>query len=48
MPLLGSMAHVSITVSNLTRAMEFLRPFLEFLGYEIWDEILDPTDSACT
>jgi len=42
MALLGSMNHVSITVSDLTRAMEFFRPFLGFLGYEIWDEIRDP------
>src|SRR5258708_6753404 len=42
MPLLGSLAHVSITVSDLSRAMTFFKPFLEFLGYEIWDEIRDP------
>lgn len=42
MPLLGSMNHVSITVSDLTRAMEFFKPFLEFLGYNIWDVIQDP------
>jgi glyoxylase I family protein len=42
MPMLGSMNHVSITVSDLTRAMEFFKPFLEFLGYRIWDVIQDP------
>jgi glyoxylase I family protein len=42
MPLLGSMNHVSITVSDLTRAMGFFKPFLEFLGYNIWDSIQDP------
>jgi glyoxylase I family protein len=36
------MNHVSITVSDLTRAMGFFKPFLEFLGYEIWDVIQDP------
>jgi glyoxylase I family protein len=39
MPLLGSMNHVSITVSDLTKAMGFFKPFLEFLGYHIWDVI---------
>jgi glyoxylase I family protein len=42
MPLLGSMNHVSITVSDLPRAMGFFKPFLEFLGYETWDAIQDP------
>lgn len=42
MPLLGSMNHVSITVSDLPRAMGFFKPFLEFLGYNIWDAIQDP------
>jgi glyoxylase I family protein len=42
MPLLGSMNHVSITVRDLDDAMKFYQPFLEFLGYEIWDEIRDP------
>ena len=42
MPLLGAMCHVGITVSDLDGAMEFFRPFLEFLGYEIWDEIRNP------
>jgi glyoxylase I family protein len=36
------MNHVSITVSDLTRAMEFFKPFLEFLGYRFWDVIQDP------
>jgi len=42
MPLLGSMNHVSITVGDLTKAMEFFKPFLEFLGYNVWDVIQDP------
>jgi glyoxylase I family protein len=42
MPLLGSMNHVSITVSDLTDAMRFFKPFLESLGYNIWDVIQDP------
>jgi glyoxylase I family protein len=42
MPLIGSMNHVSITVGDLDNAMKFYQPFLEFLGYEIWDEIRDP------
>ena len=42
MPLLGAMCHVGITVSDLDGAMEFFRPFLEFLGYEIWDETRNP------
>ena len=42
MPLLGAMCHVAITVSDLDGAMEFFRPFLEFLGYEVWDEIRNP------
>ncbi len=39
--LLGSINHVSITVSDLTRAMEFFKPFLEFLGYDIGEVIQD-------
>jgi len=42
MPLIGSMNHVSITVSDLTKAMNFFEPFLEFLGYRIGDVIQDP------
>ena len=42
MPLLGAMCHVGVTVSDLNDAMEFFKPFLEFLGYEIWDEIRNP------
>ncbi len=42
MPMLGSMNHVSITVSDLTRAMGFFKPFLEFLGYNIFDAVQDP------
>jgi catechol 2,3-dioxygenase-like lactoylglutathione lyase family enzyme len=33
--LLGSINHVSITVSNLSVAMKFFRPLLEFLGYSV-------------
>jgi predicted enzyme related to lactoylglutathione lyase len=29
----GSINHFSITVSDLDRAMEFLEPVLDFLGY---------------
>lgn len=42
MPLLGAICHVGITVSDLDNAMGFFKPFLEFLGYEIWDEIRNP------
>lgn len=31
--LLGSINHVSLTVSNLDAAMELFTPFLRFLGY---------------
>jgi glyoxylase I family protein len=31
----GSINHVSITVSDLPKAMEFFGPFLEFLGYTV-------------
>jgi len=31
----GSINHVSITVSDLPKAMEFFAPFLQFLGYTI-------------
>ena len=33
--LLGSINHVSITVSDLPKAMEFLGPLLEFLRYTV-------------
>lgn len=46
MPLLGAMCHVGITVSDLDGAMEFFRPFLEFLGYEIWDEGTERSDGT--
>jgi len=36
------MNHVSITVSDLTKAMGFFKPFLEFLGYNIWDVTQNP------
>lgn len=41
MPLIGSMNHVSVTVRDLTGAMKFYRPFLEFLGYRIGEPIQD-------
>jgi glyoxylase I family protein len=31
----GAINHVSITVSDLPRAMEFFAPLLEFLGYQV-------------
>jgi glyoxylase I family protein len=31
----GSINHLSLTVSDLPRAMEFFSPFLEFLGYVV-------------
>lgn len=37
----GSINHLSLTVSNLSRAMEFFSPLLEFLGY-----IVDGSDST--
>jgi catechol 2,3-dioxygenase-like lactoylglutathione lyase family enzyme len=37
----GSINHVSITVSDLNRAMRFFGPFLEFLGYTIGEVIQD-------
>jgi len=33
--LLGSINHVSVTVSDLPEAMKFFRPLLEFLGYTV-------------
>jgi len=33
--LLGSINHVSITVSNLVEAMKFFGPLLKFLGYTV-------------
>ena len=35
MMLHASINHVSMTVTNLAKAMEFLGPFLEFLGYAV-------------
>lgn len=37
--LLGSINHVSVTVSDLDAAMGFFRPVLEFLGFTIGDVI---------
>lgn len=31
----GSLNHVSLTVSDLDKAMQFFRPFLEFFGYQV-------------
>jgi glyoxylase I family protein len=42
MALLGSLNHVSITVRDLDAAMGFFGPFLEFLGYELWEALRDP------
>ena len=33
--LLGSINHVSITVSDLPEAMKFFGPLLKFLGYTV-------------
>jgi catechol 2,3-dioxygenase-like lactoylglutathione lyase family enzyme len=33
MSLLGTINHVSLTVSNLDEAIEFFDPWLDFLGY---------------
>lgn len=38
----GSINHVSITVSDLVRAMEFFGPLLQFLGYEVGAIVHDP------
>lgn len=38
---MGSINHLSLTVSNLVQAMEFFRPFLGYLGYAV-----DPSSSA--
>jgi len=46
--LTGSINHVSITVSDLTEAMKFFKPFLEFLGYNIGDVIQDPNGQRLT
>src|SRR5262249_2031640 len=35
--LLGSINHVSITVSNIREAMKFFAPLLRFLGYAVGD-----------
>ena len=42
----GSINHVSVTVSDLDRAMEFFAPLLEFLGYRTGKPLRNPsTDS---
>lgn len=46
--LLGSINHVSITVSDLPKAMEFFGPFLKFLGYHIGEVIRDPNGQHLT
>ena len=38
----GSINHVSITVSDLARAMQFFGPLLEFLGYAVGPLMHDP------
>jgi catechol 2,3-dioxygenase-like lactoylglutathione lyase family enzyme len=38
----GSINHVSITVSDLRKAMEFFGPFLRFLGYDVGEVMHDP------
>jgi len=38
----GSINHVSITVSDLPKAMEFFGPFLRFLGYTVGPIVHDP------
>ena len=38
----GSVNHVSITVSDLPRAMAFFAPLLEFLGYTVGRVVHDP------
>ncbi len=40
--LLGSINHVSITVSDLPKAMAFLGPVLRFLGYRVGEVLHDP------
>jgi catechol 2,3-dioxygenase-like lactoylglutathione lyase family enzyme len=39
----GSINHVSITVSDLDAAMEFLTPILEFLGFGVGEVIRNPS-----
>ena len=46
--LLGSINHVSITVRDLSRAMEFFKPFLELLDYQIGEVIQDPNGQHLT
>jgi glyoxylase I family protein len=46
--LTGSINHVSITVSDLTEAMKFFKPFLEFFGYGIGEVIQDRNGQRLT
>lgn len=46
--LLGSINHVSITVTDLKKAMEFLKPFLEFLGFNAGEVIRGPNGQHLT
>ncbi len=39
--LLGSINHVSVTVSDLAEAMKFFGPFLKFLGYSVGEIFQD-------
>lgn len=41
----GSINHVSVTVSDLPKAMEFFGPFLRFLGYSVGSIFHDPRSS---
>lgn len=47
--LLGSINHVSITVKDLSAAMRFFRPLLEFLGFTVGDiQYYAPVDGHLT
>jgi catechol 2,3-dioxygenase-like lactoylglutathione lyase family enzyme len=47
--LLGSINHVSITVTDLEKAMRFFRPVLEFMGYAVGDiQDYAPAESRLT
>jgi len=44
--LLGSLNHVSITVSDLDEAMGFFRPVLRLLGFSVAEPIRDPSSGS--
>ena len=46
--LLGSINHVSITVSDLDNAMKFFGPFLEMLGYSVGQVFKDKNGHRLT